>query len=447
MRPPTCKPHSEITPFRRIRQLGVRLQAVTLLAHARLASSMSNDGVNLAGDSRTTVVPPHPRPSTVTGPMPAPEVKAMDDDHDGHKRAFRRFFIGPMPETVAAPRKNGLWGKAAPAEGDGDEDESLLDRLGADHVRDFFLRHGGKPEQWGEDQERSVRKEISRRWKESGWAGVRKKEQPSRNNWTGKTFEVGDFLGLNLMLDEAAESIRPSMSRASSSRTHSTRSSHVGPELTINVDPPSLRTERTTTNASFVTAKSSIRLPTSDGLTPSPSTDLHEGFASTSALPLVRTESPTSLPPPANGVNVDGSKSDGALHLRPLPPPPTRSALKRLKDVATPSTIRKSVAFFDGDPGPSRPADLPPASPGEVLRRHTSQLQGTSEGAVVAQQAEMAQEAEQHGDIVMRGASNQPVGCMIPDVAKRPHACTSIVHESRRARPIRRVCRENAERH
>ncbi|OBZ71250.1 Glutathione S-transferase 2 [Grifola frondosa] len=51
-----------------------------------------------------------------------------------------------------------------------DDDESNLKKAIKKHALEFFLGHGGKHEEWGESQERSVREEMFRRWKKASGA-------------------------------------------------------------------------------------------------------------------------------------------------------------------------------------------------------------------------------------------------------------------------------------
>ena len=86
-----------------------------------------------------------------------------DDEH-----IHRRFFIGPMPEkALAEPLGDRKGKKKANLTASTEEyEEAKLHRIINENAFAFFLRHGGREEDWNEDQERSVRQEMARRWRE-----------------------------------------------------------------------------------------------------------------------------------------------------------------------------------------------------------------------------------------------------------------------------------------
>jgi len=79
-----------------------------------------------------------------------------------------------------------------------DEDQCLRDVIKA-HAYEFFKGHGGKDEDWGEG-EMSVQEEMLRRWRQSEWGKLQGvKEIGARNRWVGTSFDIGVFLGVNIL--------------------------------------------------------------------------------------------------------------------------------------------------------------------------------------------------------------------------------------------------------
>ena len=136
----------------------------------------------------------------------------------------RRVFVGPMPERVIAlseakagsGKKNKLTIGSAlslgshpePARNEsGDRSEEVARAL-REQAFQFFLHHGGKAEDWGEEREDGLVEDLTRRWKESEWGQLwerrhrRKKglkTDLSSAHWFGTSFEVGNLLGMNMM--------------------------------------------------------------------------------------------------------------------------------------------------------------------------------------------------------------------------------------------------------
>ena len=142
-----------------------------------------------------------PHQGRSTSPDPGPRSRE-------HKH--RRRFIGPMPEsalTSEAPvnrktQKKRRWFSSsygASVTSLEDEDQGLHDVIKA-HAYEFFKCHGGKDEDWGEDRERSVREEMLKRWRQSEWGRLRAaKESGTKNRWVGASFDIGTFLGVNVL--------------------------------------------------------------------------------------------------------------------------------------------------------------------------------------------------------------------------------------------------------
>jgi len=155
-----------------------------------------------------------------------------DSKNEGHRH--RRRFIGPMPESVLTAevtvnrqaQKKRRWfssSSRASVVSQEDEDQCLRDVIKA-HAYEFFKGHGGKDEDWGEEEETSVREEMLQRWRQSEWGKLRGvKEIGARNRWVGTSFDIGVFLGVNI-LDKAplATSPMPSPPVSPTKSTHAT---------------------------------------------------------------------------------------------------------------------------------------------------------------------------------------------------------------------------------
>ena len=120
----------------------------------------------------------------------------------------RRRFIGPMPESVLTSeipvnrqtQKKRRWFSSSRTSTTSQEDEEqCLRNVIKAHAYEFFKGHGGKDEDW-EVQETGVREEMLKRWKQSEWGKLRNaKESGNKNRWVGTSFDIGNFLGVNVL--------------------------------------------------------------------------------------------------------------------------------------------------------------------------------------------------------------------------------------------------------
>jgi hypothetical protein len=194
---------------------------------------MSIPTVNL--DSNQTTEGDRPPEGATITVQPAPSLRRVQHDH--HQP---RFFLGPMPTSVASQDHN-------PHDHTETHDGmGIGKRLGFAGIRNkfmhptkhrrsmsseesvsreraflFFVREGGRPEEF-ESQERGVKEEILRRIRLTRWFPDDKRNNVSAggapSDWVGDTFEIGkDLLGLpTLAPDEEPAAIgRPSLSKAS----------------------------------------------------------------------------------------------------------------------------------------------------------------------------------------------------------------------------------------
>ena len=140
------------------------------------------------------------------------------------KPAPRRIFVGPMPERVIShgesqtnQKKKLTLGSVfsltqEPASG-GDKTEEVT-RLVKAHAFRFFLHEGGDKADWDSLQEESTVEELMKRWKDSEWGRLwsRRHERrlgkfegslnASAPQWVGTSFEIGNFLGVNVLQDQ-----------------------------------------------------------------------------------------------------------------------------------------------------------------------------------------------------------------------------------------------------
>ena len=382
-------------------------------------------------------VPSRPGPKPIvssSSEVTSLALKAEAHDHDEH--LHRRFFIGPMPEKVLPNPLGNAKGKTrAPTLRDLDDcsdDESHLAHIIKENAFAFFIRQGGREEDWGEDEERGARREMVRRWRESPWADImRKRREDGRNSkratnrWMGSSFEIGEIAGINVIQEaDMTRSLLPSsMSHQSSFNGTTSVTPYLPLDAAVNQvtqtsqDPqnspgrPSASTFTTEGQETFVTAPSEPQASTSlshgrpetpkrDNAQPEDESPLqansHEPISSSrSALLPPPTASPTGSPPRPN--------------------PPKRPTLKISSLLRGEGTSKKRKGKDKGkrvhyDLSPTTPASSgppeDPAPPGEVLQRTGEEVQDTSAGAM-STSAEISD--IQWGDVVMRGKSSMPV--------------------------------------
>lgn len=334
--------------------------------------------------------PPCPAMVTQTASAHAPGTLSCEDvvkRDDVHK--WRRRFIGPIPATAfdihsRRPRnqkhkhkhfhlQRGDHGQDSSSSDDDDDSSSLSDVIHR-HALEFFLRHGGQPGDWGESQQKSVRKEMRKRWRQSDWARARKEQKQAANSpkWVGTSFDVGVFLGVDTMDESLPLSLQPDAPSTS--------------DPTSSVHPTDGGVSPSTRPETFITAPTDVlttELPSS--LSPVPSRDQGTSMDSATALVpstshQVTVESPNDL--------VDEERSAGR------PPPPVQPNGTAHND-SSPSISRKGkgkavhVHYSDS-----------PAPPSEVLKRTGSAINVTSAGAVEQTTCEAR---TKWGDVIMRG--------------------------------------------
>ncbi|KZP33529.1 hypothetical protein FIBSPDRAFT_309095 [Athelia psychrophila] len=333
----------------------------------------------------------------------------------------RRFFLGPMPEKVVSrteaevhrkkKKRLGWLQRANSAPGIDDDSTDNGSRLSAAiqaHAFEFFLRQGGREEDWEEEQE-STRREMLKRFTESQWGNIWNRRRAQRqdqqsapaSNWVGETFEIGNFLNLGVNILDAAHI---GGSRYSASTKRPSLASPFGSAISRNMQPLAGSSR---TAESFVTARTD----------PIPSSQLLD------------------VPFPLFGTASQHGSGAGMASDSPMPPS-TSSTTALLNDNGAPASsstpavipkraILKSSATMPANPQGNgsdvSPAVLPvidthvaktvhytdssgaesPVPPAEVLARTGIEVEATSAGATDA----AAPRDIVYGDVVMRGIS------------------------------------------
>ena len=164
-----------------------------------------------------------------------------------HDHSHRRVLVGPLPETLVAQavkKKKSLPNSSENAlNGEGGED---VPEVVKNNAFNFFIRRGGRAEEWGENEERGVREEMLRRWKDSEWAAVwsSRKRKSSRgaseasHKWVGGSFEVGEFLGADILQDIDEEILNGEDTEGTSASRRTHRRSVSGSQVTPQGPPP-----------------------------------------------------------------------------------------------------------------------------------------------------------------------------------------------------------------
>jgi hypothetical protein len=308
----------------------------------------------------------------------------------GTEHKHRRRFIGPMPESALASelpvnrqtqKKRGWFssGSGVSATSKDDEDKCLHAIIKA-HAYEFFKGHGGRDEDWEEEQ-KSVREEMLKRWKQSEWGKLRSaKESGTKSRWVGASFDIGTFLGVNV-LDKLQLTISPTSSPPGSPKI-STHAINTG-------EQPSAR-------ETFVTAPTKLppRSPTrKNGMISGTLSDLQNPSSYFSPA----THTPLEEQP---GVALEESLQGPSQVMDRLEAPDLVSAVQSngtADHSVTPSQRKgkgKQVRYED-----HAYADEP-ASPSNVLARSGQEVAETSAGAVEAARVDTTLEV---GGVLMRG--------------------------------------------
>lgn len=349
---------------------------------------------------------PAPPPTTAIASTTTTTTAASGHARKPDQHKHRRRFIGPVPEKVllqkvAEPthqrRRSWFSGWQSRTFANGKQEDDILQDVVREHALDYFLGHGGKIQDWNEEEDRRVREIMLKRWKESEWGQARKTVQwdtTTAKKWIGSSFDVGVFLGVNLLDETASRSLHNSGMDASTSTSR-------------------IRSDRATTpGTSFVTARSEFT---------DSSTQNGDGIPPTFQQLGTNSNGPSSLQPELLPKQNDHSSSsagsaDSTTALivpRPLAANevvspsqrdtnPTATILKMPSQAQNSSSLKtskqkaKAVRVHYADMA----GDETPAPPREVLARRGSELPNTS--AAAARQATVENQTP-WGEVIMRG--------------------------------------------
>lgn len=325
------------------------------------------------------------QPDEGRGVSPGPGSKNREHKH-------RRRLIGPMPESALAsevpvsrqtPKKRRWFspGSRVSATSQEDEDKRLRDVIKA-HAYEFFKGHGGKDEDWGEEKERCVREEMLARWRQSEWGKWRSAKESGtvRSRWVGASFDIGTFLGVNV-LDKAQLTTSPTSSPPGSPTT-STRA----PLFGIGKQPSAMET--------FVTAPSKLspRSPTRrDGLVSGTLSDFQNPSSYFTTVTPLEEQPATVLEEPLQG----SSQVMDRLEAPDLVSVAQSNATAGHSVTPSQRKGKKKQVRYEDDVHIDEPAP-----PSNVLARSGQQVAKTSAGAVEAARVDITAE---EGGILMRG--------------------------------------------
>lgn len=416
------------------------------------SSSLLQQPTVVISSTGTTTVPLGNPATPTTNLQPAPMV-VNRDDYSG--RPPQRIFIGPMPKNELPPplpeppdKFRALKRKLSSLTSSSDRRDDSTDEIRIDDVDDrhaflYFLHQGGRKEDWTEETETSIRHEILRKWKESGWATARAKKKKGRKStgpsWVGSTFEVGQIPGVGASLDGLQTSSPETTSEASSIHSTATPITPQSPtdvlvkpeliESLTSTEPSGLTffTARETLNTSgyHLEPRISLAESTSSFDPNSPSTANRLSTAST--VPLLkaakekgrqRLQSTPDLLKPDSGPSVAvASRSETDLTNGRASAPLSqgiKSAFKKSSTSDTQLDIKdkgkrkaKAVTFPPEPEIIHEEEEEPAADVKEVLTRQGSKLEYTSAGASKA--ASSSSKSPDFGDVLMRGARISPI--------------------------------------
>ncbi len=339
------------------------------------------------------------------------DIQRAEEDYHVH----RRWFIGPMPEKVAIPIEDATHKRD-------------IGHFVKEHALSFFLQEGGKLEDWGETEELSTREEMLRKWRESEWAAVLSRRKDAKDplqthRWVGNSFEVGKFLGVNVLAAQSTEAIMSGVSsRKGLSELHL-------PSLFGQVE--SLHHEKAPSISSLPRESASIRR---EGTFMTARTEFEASSSKASEYASLgipyRSSSPTSEEPQPgpsttypNSI-IDELAADDSAHSttelikRPSPAlhssslSKARSEVTRRPIIKNPSVANSDGAMLQVDKGKHKVhyADKPVLSPipdpapvAEVLQRSGDDVQDTSAGAMSTDAAGVNTRTVDWGQVVLRG--------------------------------------------
>ena len=304
--------------------------------------------------------------------------------HASGDSTFGRVFIGPMPENVVAhteaevkkQKTEGLLSLSFDSDEAPDKSDDVSKIIKA-HALSFFLHHGGKKKDWGEEQEQSVADEMLKRWKSSEWSHIwrhrhkAKTELGQTNHWVGGSFEIGRLLGVDIFrgvsIDEISKAGRASTSGAQSTAAAS-KTGTEGEQQT------------------FATAPSRFSVNGDSAAASGSGNGFHDGPSATPATSSTRLIS--SLSKQTDAIGAPGPSVQRT---------PT-SLLRGKSDIDPKGKGKQKMVRYASNTPPTQP--VPPR---QVLERTGSALEATSSAAASLSPSLAVSDDVQWGDVVFRG--------------------------------------------
>lgn len=94
------------------------------------------------------------------------------------------------------------------------ESDSDCEKVDSERAFTYYIKTGGDEEAWSPKVERSIRREIRKKWRDSGWYNAWRGDKESLQaeadrKWVGKSFVIGDVLGVgeNIILSSSGISL------------------------------------------------------------------------------------------------------------------------------------------------------------------------------------------------------------------------------------------------
>jgi hypothetical protein len=317
----------------------------------------------------------------------------------------------------------------------GDDDESL-DASYASAVRDvldrnahtFFLRQGGRVDDWDDGTRDTVRDELMKQWQECPWTrALRRTTQrgPGVAHWVGTTFEVGSILGVGVLDSHAStpaalsESVAPEAPQQASQVPYAstTALSSIGPRsywtARSHVSPPSPHSPQGSVSTASLPEQHGGELSALSSGSPLLATASAPSFP-IGHVPRQGNDAPRSIlkPPAGTSSSKPRTKRRGVSLL-------DRNAKRKVQ--LQPKESRLSPDDADAMPSEGEQADEGPVSPADVLARTGNEVVACSAGAT----PEGTPSQEALGDIFLRGLWNPFNICVTPLIVLSKIACLS----------------------
>lgn len=345
---------------------------------------------------------------TITEPSLNPQ---RTQETRGRHWQGRRLFVGPLPDKLSAVMHEMT--QATDRSFDASYVSAVRDVLDR-NARAFFLRQGGRAEDWDEEAHENVRDELMRRWQECPWTlSLRRTHRAvGVTHWVGTSFEVGSILCVNVLdnhVPTPAPSVVPEVFQQESHVPYAstTALSSTGPRsywtAQSHLSSPSPQSAQGS-------ASSSISLPEQHG---------GELSAFSSGSPLLATASTPAFA--TKHLPQQGSDAPRSILKHPTGPSSRKPRTKRRGVSLLDRDAKRKVSLRPRESGSSLigadssrvPLDVEragegPVPPAAVLARTGSEVVGCSAGAT----ADTSPSQAAPGDIFLRGLWNSLAICV-----------------------------------